>query len=303
MAVAQHGIFAQGTRAHYQLEFDVLPAASVDEIRSALSRLREPAVTAGGLNLVIGFGSALFERIAPGEAPPTLKPYAAIDGPGGRAPATQHDLWIWLHGTGHDIVLDAARLVAAALAPVARLALEQPGFVYRDSRDVTGFIDGTENPPVAEANEVAVIPEGEIGAGGSFAIAIRWVHDLAAFHALPESEQEGVFGRTKRDSIELGDDVKPPTAHIARVVDDEDGEELEIFRRSVPYGTVDEMGLFFIAFSADISRFDIMLARMFGTTGDGLSDRLMAFTKPVSGSFYFAPAVGILASIVEVTGK
>jgi porphyrinogen peroxidase len=298
MAVAQQGIFAQGTRAHYQLEFDVSPTASVKAICDALKRLREPTVTSGGLNLVIGFGSALFERIAPGEAPPTLKPFAAIDGPGGHAPAAQHDLWIWLHGTGHDIVLDAARLVAAALAPVARLALEQPGFVYRDSRDTTGFIDGTENPPVAEAHEVAVIPEGELGAGGSFAIAIRWVHDLAAFHALPESEQEGVIGRTKRESIELTDDVKPPTAHIARVVvDDENGEELEIFRRSVPYGTVAEIGLFFIAFSADISRFEIMLARMYGTTGDGFSDNLMSFTKAVSGSFYFVPAVGVLASI------
>ena len=298
MAVAQQGIFAQGTRAHYQLEFDVLPGASAEAIRTALSRLHEPTVTAGGLNLVIGFGSELLQRIAPAEAPPALKPFAAIDGPGGHAPATQHDIWVWLHGTGHDIVLDAARMVTAALAPVARLALEQPGFVYRDSRDVTGFIDGTENPPVAEAHEVAVIPEGESGAGGSFVIAIRWVHDLAAFHALPESVQEDVIGRTKRDSIELSDDVKPPTAHIARVVvDDENGEELEIFRRSVPFGTVEEVGLFFIAFSADISRFDIMLARMFGTTDDGLSDHLMSFTTPVSGSFYFAPAVGILASI------
>lgn len=298
MAVAQQGIFAQGTRAHYQLEFDVLPAASVAEIRAALNRLHEPVVTAGGLNLVIGFGSELFARIAPGEAPPALKPFAPIDGPGGHAPATQHDLWIWLHGTGHDVVLDAARVVAAALAPVARLALEQPGFVYRDSRDVTGFVDGTENPPVAEAHDVAVISEGEIGAGGSFVVVIRWVHDLASFHALPDSEQEAVFGRTKLESIELSDDIKPPTAHIARVVvDDERGEELEIFRRSVPYGTVEELGLFFIAFSADITRFEIMLARMFGTFGDGFSDHLLSFTKPVTGSFYFAPSVEILASI------
>ena len=79
----------------------------------------------------------------------------------------------------------------------------------------------------------------------------RWVHDLAAFHALPVAEQEGVIGRTKPESVELDDDVKPPTAHIARVVIEEDGEELEIYRRSVPYGTVDEHGLMFFAFSAD----------------------------------------------------
>jgi porphyrinogen peroxidase len=298
MAVAQQGIFAQGTRAHYQLEFEVLPEASVDDIRTALKSLRVPTVTSGGLNLVIGFGPDLLRRLAPDDAPASFRPFAAVDGPGGHAPATQHDIWIRLHGTGHDIVLDAARFSGAALTPVARLALEQPCFVYHDSRDVTGFIDGTANPPVAEAHPVAVIPDGDVGAGGSFVIAIRWVHDLAAFHALPQSEQEAVFGRTKPDSVEMADDVKPATAHIARVeVDDENGEEIEIFRRSVPFGTIAEVGLYFIAFSAELRRFDIMLARMFGTSGDGISDRLMSFTTPVTGSFFFAPSVEVLAAI------
>jgi putative iron-dependent peroxidase len=298
MHVAQHGIFAQGTRSHHQLEFDVSPRASVDEIRAALRGLREPTVTAGGLNIVIGLGCDLMRRLAPDDVPPTLRPFVALDGPGGVAPATQHDIWIWIHGSGHDLTLDAARAVTAVLAPVAGLALEQPGFVYRDSRDLTGFIDGTENPPVAEAHDVAVIAEGEIGAGGSFVIAMRWVHDLAAFDALELAAQQGVIGRTKPDSVELADDVKPPTAHIARVVvDDEHGDELEIFRRSVPFGTVAELGLSFIAFSAELSRFEVMLARMFGTSGDGLSDRLLSFSKPVTGAFYFAPALGFLASI------
>jgi putative iron-dependent peroxidase len=296
--VAQPGIFAQGTRAHYQLEFDVGPSASVQEIRAALARLHEPAVTAGGLNLVVGFGADLMRRLAPDAAPSSLAPFAAIEGRSVSVPATQHDIWIWLHGTGPDIALDAARAVTVALAPVAVLALEQPGFVYRDSRDLTGFIDGTENPPVAEAHGVAVIPDGEVGAGGCFVIAMRWVHDLTAFHALAERDQEGVIGRTRLDSVELDDDVKPVTAHIARVVvEDGNGEELEIFRRSVPYGTVSELGLYFLAFSADIDRFRIMLGRMFGTSEDGLSDALTTFTRPVTASFYFAPSVQVLAEI------
>ena len=133
-----------------------------------------------------------------------------------------------------------------------------------------------------------------MGAGGSFAIAQRWVHDLGAFHALALEEQEGVFGRTKPDSVELADDVKPPTAHIARVVIEEDGEELEIYRRSVPYGTVAEHGLFFIAFSADPTRFEKMLRRMFGQSGDGVRDRLTDFTKPVASANYFVPSLAAL---------
>lgn len=298
MTVAQQGIFAQGTRAHYQLEFEVLPGASDDEIRTALRCLREPTVTSGGLNIVVGFGPDVLRRLMPDDAPASFHPFAEIDGPGGSIPTTQRDIWIWLHGTGHDFVLDAARFISAGLAPVARLALEQPCFVYHDSRDTTGFIDGTANPPVAEAHDVAIVPDDETGGGGSFVIAIRWVHDLAKFHALPPSEQERVFGRTKPDSIEMPDDVKPRDAHIARVeVDDENGDEIEIFRRSVPYGTVAEIGLYFIAFSAEISRYEIMLSRMFGTSGDGLSDHLMSFTKPVTGSFFFAPSVEVLATI------
>jgi putative iron-dependent peroxidase len=93
-------------------------------------------------------------------------------------------------------------------------------------------------------------------------------------------------------------DDKPPTAHISRVVIEEDGEELEIYRRSVPYGRVNELGLYFIAFSADPSRFTKMLARMYGTSGDGLHDHLMDFTTAVSGSFYFAPSLDALDGIL-----
>jgi putative iron-dependent peroxidase len=294
VATFQPGILAQGTRFHHHLEFDVRGDASVDEVRDALRGLREPAGTVGGSNLVIGFGAELWRRLAPAEeVPSALRLFEPLVGAGGRGvPSTPHDIWVWAHGAGPDVVLDTARAVAAALAPVASLGAEQPCFMWHDSRDMTGFIDGTENPPVAEAPEVAFIPDGAPGAGGSHVIVMRWVHDLAAFHALPLEEQEEVFGRTKADSIEMDDDVKPPTAHIARVVvEDEAGEELEIYRRSVPFGTVAEQGLLFVAFSRDPSRFDVMLSRMFGTSGDGLHDRLVEFSRPVATAVYFAPSL------------
>lgn len=296
MATPQHGIFAQGTRSHYHLELDLRPGSDPSAVGRALAGLREPAVTAGGLNIVIGLGPDLWCALAPDAIPAALRPFETVEGPSGRAPSTQHDVWVWIHGTGPDLLLDAARVVVAALAPVADLAEEQPGFVYRDSRDLTGFIDGTENPPVEEAATVACVPDGEVGEGGSYVIVMKWVHDLEAFNALDEADQEAVFGRTKRDSIERDD--KPPTAHISRVVIEEHGEELEIYRRSVPYGTVEEHGLYFIAFSADLSRFEKMLARMFDTTGDGVHDRLTDFTTPVSGSFYFAPSLEALAAVL-----
>jgi putative iron-dependent peroxidase len=123
---------------------------------------------------------------------------------------------------------------------------------------------------------------------------MRWMHDLEAFNRISVEEQERVIGRTKPDSVELTDAAKPPTAHIARVTIDVGSEELKIYRRSVPYGTVEEHGLYFVAFSADPSRYDRMLARMFGTAGDGVRDRLIDFSRPVSGAYYFAPSINAL---------
>jgi len=298
MDAAQPGIFAQGTRAHHHLELTLRPDARDDDIGPALRRLREPSVTVGGANIVIGFGPACWRRLAPASTPGELRDFETIEGSAGSlAPATQHDLWLWIHGAGTDVVLDTARAVERCLRPVAELALEQPGFVYRDSRDLTGFIDGTENPPVEEGPEVALVADGP-GAGGSFAMTMRWVHNLEAFDGLAVADQEDVFGRTKDLSVELSDDRKPSTAHIARVVIEEEGEELEIYRRSVPFGRVGELGLFFVAFSAEPHRFDVMLARMFGTTGDGLHDRLTEFSRPTSGSFWFVPSLSALAEVM-----
>jgi porphyrinogen peroxidase len=289
MPTPQPGIFAQGTRTHRHLEFDLRPGVGPEAALDALRGLRQPSVTAGGANIVVGFGTELWKRLA-GESAASVD-FPVIAG----LPATPHDLWVWVHGDGDDVLFDVTRAVAALVAPVATLAAETAGFVYHDSRDLTGFIDGTENPAVEEAYDVAVVPPGHSGAGGSYALAQRWVHDLAAFHALSDEEQERVVGRTKRESVELDDDAKPETAHIARVViEDEAGEELEIYRRSVPYGTVREHGLFFVAFSAEPQRFALMLERMFGAAGDGLHDHLTEFSRPVSGAYYFVPSLEAL---------
>jgi putative iron-dependent peroxidase len=290
MAVPQTGVFAQGSRSHRHLEFDLDPSVDADTVLALLAPLRQPSVTAGGANIVVGFGPDLWRRIAGAAVPEALGAFPVIDD----VPVNQHDVWVWIHGTGEDVMLDVARGVAGLLGEHATLASEVAGFVYHDSRDLTGFIDGTENPALEEAFEVALVPAGRPGEGGSFAIAQRWVHDLSAFGRLDVAEQEGVIGRTKIDSVELDDDVKPPTAHIARVVIEEHGEELEIWRRSVPYGGVHEHGLFFVAFSADPSRFEKMLRRMFGMSGDGLRDRLTDFSRPVTSAAYFVPSLEAL---------
>ncbi len=140
------------------------------------------------------------------------------------------------------------------LAPVAQLATEVAGWTYKESRDLTGFIDGTENPSLAEAPEVALIPNGSPGAGGSVVLIQQWLHDAAAFDALPIAEQEKIIGRTKQTSIELDEEVRGAQSHVSRTVIEEHGVELHIFRRNTPFGTATEHGTMFIGFSCDQRR-------------------------------------------------
>jgi porphyrinogen peroxidase len=292
----QFGIFAQGTHAHYFLEFDLKPDASTADAVAAFRRLRTPDVSAGGVNLVVGFGADLWRDVSPRGAPEDLKPFESIEGREGHtAPSAQHDAWLWLSGAEPDVTWHSARAAVLAVRDAAEVAAEQPGFTYQGGRDITGFIDGTANPPIRRAADVALVPPGHAGEGGSHVLTMRWVHDLETFNQLSVDEQQEVFGRTKADSIELSDSEKPSTAHIARVEVTVGGEELELFRRSVPYGTAAECGLNFVAFSAARERYDLLLERMFGKTDDGVRDRLTDFSRPVSGAFYFAPSQNALA--------
>lgn len=292
MRTPQPGIYALGGRAHQHLEFDLV--GDPDAARAALVELGESVTSVAGVNLVVGVGAACWRALAPEGCPTDLVAFESITGPDGFThPAAQHDLWVWLHGTGADAVFDAARSTVRALDGVADLVADQSSFTYGASQDLTGFEDGTENPPLGEAVSVATIADGP-GAGGSIVLLQRWVHDLAAFDALDPDEQERVFGRTRVGSVELEGDARSPRAHIERVViEDDDGEELEVWRRSTAFGTVREHGLVFLAFSADRDRLERMLHRMAGVD-DGVRDRLTDFSTPTASAWYFTPPVELL---------
>lgn len=291
MARHQYGIFAEGTRSHHHLELSLRPDVGDDALREALIAVRASNAdhrTNGGTNLVIGVGPALAERLdlAPVEPFPG---YSSADGRH-RAPATQRDLWVWAHGPTPDVVIDVVRSVHEALAPIATVELDLPGFVYHDSRDLTGFVDGSANPFLDEAPVVAVVPEGQPGEGSCLAMTMRFEHHLDRFDALEVADQEAVFGRTKADSVELDD--KPADAHISRVeVEGADGEELKVYRRSVPWATATTQGLLFVAFGADTERFDLQLRHQYGLVDDAVTDRLLEFTTPHTGSFWRCPSV------------
>jgi putative iron-dependent peroxidase len=295
MHVAQSGIFALGTGSHSYLEFDLHAYSDPLRLVQVMADLGEPRMTTGGVNLVVGFRPSLWARVAPEEMPAGVTDFEQdVQGVDGYSmPATQHDLWVWVAGHAYHTVFDVTREAMTALAPVARLATEVAGWTYKESRDLTGFIDGTENPPLSEAPEVALVPDGSQGAGGSVVLVQQWMHNVVAFEALSVKEQEKVIGRTKQTSIELDEEVRGPASHVSRTVIEVNGVEQHIFRRNTPFGTATSHGTMFIGFSCYQQRLARMLDRMAGAE-DGIRDALTRYTIAVSGAYYFVPSVEAL---------
>jgi putative iron-dependent peroxidase len=164
------------------------------------------------------------------------------------------------------------------------------GWPYHRDLDLTGFIDGTENPTLVDATAAAIVEPGVPGEGGSVLLLQQWEHDAVRWLALPVPDQEQVIGRRKPDSAEL--DLKRETSHVARTDQDQFGR---IFRRNIAYGTLIDHGTIFVGFSRDRARLDAMLESMIAARG-GPQDALTAFTRPLTGAYYFVPSSEAVAT-------
>lgn len=292
---SQSAIFHEGNAKHWFLEYTITDASAVPAALATIVEVANGQVPSDSVQLVVSFGARLANELFPGEVLPTgLHDLQTIQGPAHSFAAVPVDLALWVHSDRHDRNFDVALAARRALEAAGTLLQDVAAWQYLDSRDLTGFIDGTENPSAEEAKEFAVVADGP-GAGGALMFTQRWVHDLDAFHALPVEDQQQIIGRTKPDSVELEPGAE--NSHIGRVVmEDEAGDEIEIYRRSMPYGDATEAGLFFLAFPGDLAVVDAMLARMVGN--DGPHDRLIDYSQAVSGAYTFAPSAEALAQLL-----
>jgi putative iron-dependent peroxidase len=103
-----------------------------------------------------------------------------------------------------------------------------------------------------------------------------------------------VIGRRKTDSVELSNRLG--ASHVARTDQDQFGT---IFRRNTPYGSVLDHGTMFVGFSARQQPLVAMLESMAGATS-GERDALTNYARPLTGAYYFVPAVDDLAALSNV---
>ncbi|QIC71468.1 Dyp-type peroxidase [Acinetobacter indicus] len=253
------------------------------------------------IKTAVAFGPELWAQLY-SQTPAGFKQLQPIEG-AFQMPVVPADVLIHIASARADICFALSQSFFEDIQDQVDVLDERVCFRYFDGRDMTGFIDGTENPQLPDDRaEVALLGEDAgIFEDGSFVFAQRYAHDLDKWKRLKVDAQEQVMGRTKLESIELDDEVKPDNAHVARtVVEDDEGEEMEILRHSLPYGDGQgDQGLFFIAYTKDLTILDAMLERMFGTSGDGIHDRLLHFVTALDGAYYFAPSEELLETVLE----
>lgn len=257
------------------------------------------------LSCVMGFGSAVWDRLFSGPRPAELHPFKEIHGVH-HAPSTPGDILLHIRAERMDLCFELATQVVSRLGGAVEVVDEVHGFKYFDDRDLIGFVDGTENPQGMDAVDAAVVAgEDPPFTGGSYVIVQKYLHDLKRWNEVPVETQEKIVGRHKLSDIELEDDEKPSYAHNNLTSIVKDGEELDIVRDNMPFGDVGkgEFGTYFIGYARSPSRTEEMLDNMFVGKPAGNYDRLLDFSVAKTGCLFFVPSATFLDDIPGTPGS
>lgn len=269
---------------------------------AALVRAVEFRDIEAGLTCVMGFGSDAWDMLFGEPRPANLHAFREIRAGERHAVSTPGDLFFHIRARRMDLCFELATQIMARIGDAVSPADEVHGFRYFDDRDLLGFVDGTENPRGDEVAEAALIgDEDRAFTGGSYVIVQKYLHDLDGWNRLPTEAQERIIGRTKLADIELDDATKPTSAHNALTTITEDGKEVKILRDNMPFGRAGsgEFGTYFIGYSRLPGRTEQMLENMFIGRPPGNYDRLLDFSRAVTGSLFFVPTATFLESLDE----
>jgi putative iron-dependent peroxidase len=249
------------------------------------------------LSCVVGFGSAGWDRLYGPPRPLNLHPFREFRAGARHAVSTPGDLLFHIRSQRMDLCFELAMQIMERLAGAASPVDEVHGFRYFDDRDLMGFVDGTENPNGQAAIDAVIVGDEDISfAGGSYVVVQKYLHDLAPWNALTTEAQELIIGRKKLSDIELDDATKPTSAHSALTTIVENGKEIKILRDNMPFGRASqgEFGTYFIGYSRSPLTIEQMLENMFVGRPPGNYDRLLDFSRPVTGNLFFVPSATFL---------
>ena len=280
MSTSQPGILLPIPQHARYLTFSVKDGANP---RGALRALRGEA---DGERVVAGIGESLASAL--GRDIEGLRAFPSWPGTGLDLPATPSALWIWARGEDRGELYHRSRRIERALAPAFRLEQVLDAFRHDRGRDLTGYEDGTENPKGARARRAAIAPAPSPLAGSSFAAVQQWEHRFERFEAMTPRSRDSAIGRRRSDNAEIAG--APLSAHVKRTAQENFDPPAFVVRRSMPWADAMHAGLVFVAFGATLDAFEAQLRRMAGLD-DGITDALFRFTRPVSGAYFWCPAM------------
>jgi putative iron-dependent peroxidase len=252
------------------------------------------------LSCVAAFGSDVWDRILGNARPRELHPFREIRSGERHAVSTPGDVLFHIRAREMDLCFELVSQIMERIGGAVSSVDETHGFRYFDDRDLLGFVDGTENPRANAALKAALVgAEDSAFAGGSYVIIQKYLHDVSRWNALSTEQQELIIGRRKLSDIELSDSVKPSSAHNALTTIVENGAEVKILRDNMPFGQPSqaEFGTYFIGYSRSPRTTEQMLENMFIGRPPGNYDRLLDFSRAVTGSLLFAPSATFLESL------
>jgi porphyrinogen peroxidase len=252
------------------------------------------------LSCIVGIGRDLWDRLGQTARPLQLHRFSEIRGDRHTAVSTPGDLLFHIRAERADFCFELERLLLDKLGSDVSVEDEVTGFRYFDSRDLLGFVDGTENPTGAAVEHDTIIGDEDPDfAGGSYVVVQKYLHDLDAWATLSVAEQERIIGRTKADNIELEDDGARLSHKGLNTVTGLDGVERDILRDNMPFGRPGQkkFGTYFIGYAADLSTIEAMLKRMFIGSPPGDYDRILDFSTALTGSTYFVPSNELLETL------
>jgi porphyrinogen peroxidase len=269
---------------------------------SAIIRAVEMRDLEAGLSCIMGIGSEAWDRLFGAPRPASLHPFREIRAGGRNALATPGDLLFHIRAKRMDLCFEVATQIMARIGEAVSPADEVQGFRYFDDRDLIGFVDGTENPRGQEAMDAVFVGEEDAAfAGGSYVLVQKYLHDMAGWDALSTEAQERIIGRKKLSDIELDASVKPSSSHSSLTTIVENGQEQKILRDNMPFGrpTQGEFGTYFIGYSRSPSTIELMLENMFVGRPPGNYDRLLDFSRAVTGNLFFVPSATFLDDVSD----
>ncbi len=253
-----------------------------------------------GLSCVVGFGSDAWDRLFGQPRPAELHPFREIHAGARRAVSTPGDLLFHIRAKRMDLCFELATQFMARIGNAVSTVDEVQGFRFFDDRDLLGFVDGTENPRGAAVIDAVLVGDEDPNfAGGSYVIIQKYLHNMGAWNALSTEAQERIIGRAKLSDVELDDSVKPTSAHSELTTIVENGKEIKILRDNMPFGRPGhgEFGTYFIGYSRSPRTIEQMLENMFVGRPPGNYDRILDFSRAVTGNLFFMPSATFLENV------